>query len=101
MQRILWKWKYYKIYKATLNVLVIGRPSCGKSTLINLLLNERGARECFGYSITKLYSQYVHKKYPITFTDTPGFDDDECLKWMERFLWVYNTFSKKEEINFI
>ena len=82
-------------YKATLNVLIIGRPGCGKSTLINLLLNERRAREGLGYSITRLYSQYVHKKYPITFTDTPGFEDDESLKQMERFLSIYNTFFKK------
>ena len=82
-------------YKATLNVLIIGRPGCGKSTLINLLLNERRAREGLGYSITRLYSQYVHRKYPITFTDTPGFEDDESLKQMERFLSIYNTFFKK------
>ena len=32
---------YNSKYSATFNILVIGRPGCGKSTLINLLLNEK------------------------------------------------------------
>jgi len=48
--------KNKNVYKATINILVIGRPGGGKSTLINLLLNENKAREGIGMSITKLYS---------------------------------------------
>ena len=73
-------------YKATLNILVIGRPRGGKSTLINLLLNERKAREGIGASITKIFSKYVHSKYPITFVDTPGFEKDNDLNKMIEFL---------------
>jgi len=87
-------------YKATLNILVIGRPGCGKSTLINLLLNEKRAREGIGYSITKLYTQYIHNKYPITLTDTPGFENDEDLKKMEKFLSILNTFFKEGKSKF-
>ena len=79
-------------YKATINILVMGRTGSGKSTLINLLLEEQRAREGLGYSITKLYSQYVHKKYPITFIDTLGFKDIESLKTMENFLSTYDEF---------
>ena len=81
-----------KIHKATFNILVIGKTGCGKSTLINLLLNKKRAREGIGYSITKFYSQYAHEKYPITFTDTIGFEDNKSLEKMEKFLHSCNEF---------
>ena len=81
-----------KIHKATFNILVIGKTGCGKSTLINLLLNKKRAREGIGYSITKFYSQYAHEKYPINFTDTIGFEDNKSLEKMEKFLHSCNEF---------
>ena len=77
-------------FDATFNILILGRPGCGKSTLINLLLNKRKAREGIGDSITKVVSKYVHDKYPITFEDTPGFENDDDLKKMIKFLNDYN-----------
>ena len=82
-------------HKATINILVLGRPGCGKSTLINLILNEKKAREGIGYSITKLYSQYVHNSYAITLTDTPGFETDKDLKNMKLFLDNFNSIFKE------
>jgi hypothetical protein len=79
-------------YKATFNILVIGRPGGGKSTLINLLLNERKAREGIGSSVTKFFSKYVHSKYPITFVDTPGFENDNDLRKMISFLEQTKAF---------
>ena len=87
-------------YKATINILVMGRTGCGKSTLINLLLDEKRAREGIGYSITKLYTQYVHKKYPITFTDTIGFEDEKSLNKMKNFLSIYEEFFNEGKSKF-
>ena len=80
------KTKFY----ATFNILILGRPGSGKSTLINLLLNKRKAREGIGDSITTMVSKYVHDKYPITFEDTPGFENDDDLQKMIKFLEDYN-----------
>jgi len=79
-------------YKATINVLVIGRPGGGKSTLINLLLNENKARVGIGMSITKLYSKYIHREYPIAFIDTPGFENTDDLNRMIGFIDQSNIF---------
>ena len=87
-------------YKATFNILVMGRPGCGKSTLINLILNEKRAREGIGYSITKLFTQYLHKKYPITLVDTPGFEDDKAIRKMEDFINNFSFFFKEGKIKF-
>ena len=79
-------------FASTFNILVLGRPGSGKSSLINSLLNKRKAREGIGDSITKVVSKYVHDKYPITFEDTPGFENDNDLKKMINFLGEYNDF---------
>ena len=90
-----------KIHKATFNILVIGKTGCGKSTLINLLLNKKRAREGIGYSITKFYSQYAHEKYPINFTDTIGFEDNKSLEKWKNFYIVATDFLMKERVNII
>ena len=87
-------------YISTFNILVVGRPGSGKSTLINLLLNKRKAREGIGTSITKIVSKYVHDKYPITFEDTPGFEDNDDLKKMITFLKESNQLFKQGKNKF-
>ena len=76
-------------YKPTLNILVIGRSGGGKSTLINLLLNEKKAltgSKLSGLSKTQLFSRYIHQEYPITFIDTPGIEIEEDFKNMKDYL---------------
>jgi len=92
--------EFFQKYKATFNILVMGKTGCGKSTLINLLLNEKRAREGIGYSITKFYSQYIHEKYPITFTDTVGFEDQKSLEKMKNFLNICQEFFNEGKSKF-
>ena len=76
-------------FNATLNILVIGRIGEGKSTLINLLLNEKKARvgkELLGLSETKLFSRYIHRQHPITFIDTPGIENENDFLIMKDYL---------------
>lgn len=87
-------------YNATFNILIIGRPGSGKSTLINLLLNKRKAKEGIGLSMTKIVSKYIHDNYPITFQDTPGFEDNKDLEKMKNFLYNVNYIFKEGKSKF-
>jgi len=87
-------------YTSTINILVLGRPGSGKSTLINLLLNKRKAKEGIGDSVTKVVSKYVHDEYPLTFEDTPGFEDDHDLGKMIKFLNDSNNIFKRGKNKF-
>ena len=87
-------------HNSTFNILVIGRPGSGKSTLINLLINKRKARVGIGNSVTKEVSKYVHDKYPITFEDTPGFENNSDLKKMINFLSMSDEIFKEGKNKF-
>jgi len=87
-------------YKATFNILVIGRPGSGKSTLINILLNRRKAREGIGESVTQIVSKYVHDKYPLAFEDTPGFENAQDLEKIIYFINTSNNIFKQGKNKF-
>ena len=73
----------------TLNILVIGRLGAGKSTLINILLDEKKAHtgvEFLGKSNTKLFSRYAHHKHPIVFIDTPGIENKCDYEKIQNYL---------------
>ena len=85
----------------TLNILVIGRFGAGKSTLINILLDEKKAHtgvEFLGKSNTKFFSRYVHPKHPIVFIDTPGIENKCDYEKIQNYLldtkefYGYNQF---------
>ena len=73
----------------TLNILVMGRLGAGKSTLINILLDEKKAHtgvEFLGKSNTKFFSRYVHPKHPIVFIDTPGIENKCDYEKIQNYL---------------
>ena len=64
----------------TFNILVCGRPGCGKSLLINCIL---GKLKCFSgkgtSSLTNHVVKYIHDKLPLIIYDTPGFEKQEDI----------------------
>ena len=77
--------------KETINILLIGVKSTGKSSLINKLLWETRALSMENHYTTKL-NAYQHRKYPIVFYDIAGFNENEDDEFR-------NLNSKNEEYN--
>ena len=65
--------------KGLFNILIMGRPGVGKSTLVNLLCESKRSMEGKGISVTKYITRYVIKKYNISVYDSPGFEFDEDI----------------------
>lgn len=63
-------------YLFTFNIVLCGKPGCGKSTLINRILGKKKAYAGKGYSsLTHRIVKYISDKYPITIYDSPGFQE--------------------------
>ena len=67
----------------TVNLFVTGKPGAGKSSLINLLLKEKKAKESTGKNTTNKIIKFIKKNTSLAFFDTPGFisgsDVDETI----------------------
>lgn len=62
-----------------LNMIITGKPGVGKSTLVNILLDNiktKQSRNDFtqNKSTTQFISKYYHAKHPLIIYDTPGID---------------------------
>ncbi len=63
-----------------INFFIIGKPGVGKSSLINVLLNDKRAMEGVGNNVTSKITKYIMDSAPIAFYDTPGFSGEEEVK---------------------
>ena len=98
----------YNITK-TINILVIGKRGCGKSTLINRILGEKKAFAHINAKTPKT-REYYHKYYPIKFIDSAGFEVDGLndkktneIKDIDKFLEENNLALKNinKKVHFI
>lgn len=85
--------------KYTVNIFVTGKPGTGKSTLINLLLNEKKARESSGKNTTNKIIKFIKKNTCLAFYDTPGFvsgnDVDETIKLLKEKVKEMDLYKEK------
>ena len=83
----------------TLNFFVIGKPGSGKSTLINLLLNEKRAKESIGKNTTDKIIKFIKKNTSLAFYDTPGFisgsDVDDTIKLLKEKVKEMDIYKEK------
>ena len=80
-----------KNYPFTINICCIGRFGTGKSTGVNILLNEKKAKENKGgTSVTKRINFYQVNQFPLKIFDIPGFENEETIK---------NTVNKLKELH--
>ena len=88
-----------------INILMIGRTGAGKSTLINLLLDEKKAIEGgSGLSTTsKDLKVYMKKDIPLRFYDAKGFEDEKTVQNFINILtnYYYKFAESKDNINAI
>ena len=85
--------------KYTVNLFVTGKPGTGKSTLINLLLNEKKAKESSGKNTTNKIIKFIKKNSSLAFYDTPGFvsgkDVDDTIKLLKEKVKEMDLYKEK------
>ena len=82
----------------TFNILVCGKPGCGKSLLINRIL---GKSKCFSgkgtSSLTSHVVKYIHDKLPLIIYDTPGFEKPEDIERVKKLIEDKNKTLNEEK----
>ena len=79
-------------YKGIFSIIFIGKKGSCKSTLINIILGKKRARE--GFLTTPKITSYLHDEYPLLLHDTPGFEDKDLGKMKSYFSEYQDLFNK-------
>ena len=89
--------------KVFFNILILGRPGVGKSTLVNLLCNSKRSMEGKGINVTRFITKYVIKEYNISIYDTPGFEFDSEVNTIKLKIEELNEhlLKKKNQIHLV
>ena len=89
--------------KVFFNILILGRPGVGKSTLVNLLCNSKRSMEGKGINVTRFITRYVIKEYNISIYDTPGFEFDSEVNTIKLKIEELNEhlLKKKNQIHLV
>ena len=89
-----------KGFPFNLNLAYIGRFGQGKSTGINVILQEYKAKESSkGSSQTKKIAYYLAKNQPIKILDVPGFESQETVKKAIEKFKIYGEAINKMKDN--
>lgn len=78
-----------------LNILLLGRPGVGKSTLVNLLSNSKRSMEGKGAAVTKKILRYIIKEFNICLYDSPGFELDKDVDNIKNLIEDLNNHLMK------
>ena len=82
------------------NILILGQNGCGKSSFINQFLQEKKAKEEENiYSRNYRITKYYHPKFPIAIFDTPGFETDETIIYIENVINELDNNMEKNKNN--
>lgn len=85
-----------QVFIQRINIIVAGRPGCGKSTFINTILGDKRCLVGGGMSVTSKIVQYHHSRYPLSLYDTPGFENSDNIDNVIKTINSLNTEFKNK-----